>query len=415
MSEIMQPTRRDYGAVELKQSYKKHLWRGLYLSVVLHIIGLEAYLLYDYYAPKEKPVKVMRLTKYIELQQMFKLEEPEPAPVAIFEGNSQPGGTEGAGASNEWPDGQNLGEPNIVSSAPQRMDLAAALNDLNAVEIGTPVPVQTKLTARGVESKNTPAIATRSNSAGTSSLASRDGLASLLEDDFSSDLGFGGSGSGTALPGSGRGRGAGNTKGSGIGLGNGLGAGVGDGVGVGGGLGNSNGKNDAGLGSPNRENSNRGKGSASEVKVDLKGLIDFGENYRNFTPIYRGLVTWMRRRPTDLPEVIDRFMGYQSGNLTSRVKFNIGSRELEVFLLCVESTYEIRVCLVEGDEVTYLIDEGFRKQSNYLRIGELTRQPTGEIVRFSSVMREASDRRTQEFYRIFLSWWETVKHETGGD
>lgn len=414
MAELVTSTHAAYGAIELKQSYRSYLRRGLFFSVVLSIIALEVYWLYQYYAPKDTPAKMMWLTKYVELQQMSKVEEPPPAPVAIVEGNSQPGGTEGSGAADEWPAGQNLGEPVVASSAPKRMDLASELNDLNALEVGTPVPVQSKLTARGVEGKNTPGVAARGNSAGTSPLAAREGLSSLSEDDFNSNLGFGGTAAGTALPGSGRGRGAGNAKGSGIGVGNGVGAGVGDGAGVGGGLGNGSRTGDAGLGSPGRGSSNRGKGGAAEVKVDLKGLNDFGENYRNFTPIYRGLVEWMRRRPVDLPEVIDRFMGYQPGNLTSRVKFNIGNRELEVFLLCVESTYEIRVCLVDGDEVTHLIDEGFKKQSNYLRVGELTRQPTGEVMRFSSVMREASDRRTQEFYRIFLSWWETVKHEVGG-
>jgi hypothetical protein len=71
------------------------------------------------------------------------------------------------------------------------------------------------------------------------------------------------------------------------------------------------------------------------------------------------------------------------------------------------------VVLIDGNEVTYLIDEGFKKHSNYLRLGSLTRQTDGEIMRFGSMMREASDRRTQEFYQIFLSWWDTVKDEVG--
>jgi hypothetical protein len=104
-------------------------------------------------------------------------------------------------------------------------------------------------------------------------------------------------------------------------------------------------------------------------------------------------------------------MGFQPGNLTSQVTFSIDNRRFEMFLLCVEATYEVRICLVEGNEVTYLIDQGFKKQSNYLRLGSLAWLPTGEIHRFGSVLREASDQRTQDFYQIFLSWWETVKHE----
>ncbi len=412
MSDFVTSTYAKYGAIELKQSYRKYLRRGLFFSIVLNIIAVEVYWVYQYYAPKDTPARVIWLSKYVELQQMSKVEEPPLAPVAIFEGNSRPGGTEGSEAAEEWPAGQNLGEPVVASSAPKRMDLASELNDL---DVGTPVPAQSKLTARGVEGKNTPGVATRGNSSSTSPLAARESLSSLLEDEVNSDLGFGGTGSGTALPGSGRGRGAGNAKGGGIGLGNGVGAGVGDGAGVGGGLGNGSGTGDAGLGSPSRGNSNRGKASASAVKIDLKGLNDFGNDYRNFTPIYRGLVEWARRHPADLPEVVDRFMGFQPGNLTSRAIFNIGGRRFEMLLVCAESTYEVRVVLIEGDVVTYLIDEGFKKQSNYLRLGALTRQTDGEITSFSSMLREASDRRTQEFYQIFLSWWDTVKDEVGGD
>src|SRR5574341_953790 len=178
MSELVTPTRADYGAVELKQSYRKYLGRGLYLAVILHVIGLEAYMLYTYYAPKDEPPRVVQLTKYVELQQLFKLKELPPAPVAIFEG-APPGGTEGAGASDAWPPGQEFVESIAASTAPKRMALAAELNDLNNLDIGTQVPVESKIAGRGVESKNTPEVATRGNSAGTSSVSARDGLSSL--------------------------------------------------------------------------------------------------------------------------------------------------------------------------------------------------------------------------------------------
>jgi hypothetical protein len=272
------------------------------------------------------------------------------------------------------------------------MDLSAELRNLD-IDLAKPAPP--KLAARGAAIKNSPAPV-------------REAMPSLLESDLNitPDLSFDMTNLETRLPG--RGRQAGNEKGNDIRVGSGGNAPVG------GGLGQSGSASDAGLGVPGRGGSSRGKGGEASVKVDLKGLNDFGENYRNFTPIYKALVEWMRRHPADLPEVVDRFMGFLPGNLTSRVGFNIDGREFEMLLLCVESTYEVRVCLIERSEVTYLIDEGFKKQSNYLRVGAVTQQADGEILRFGSVLREASDRRTQEFYRIFLSWWETVKHEVGG-
>jgi hypothetical protein len=319
------------------------------------------------------------------------LPKTKPQPIAIPE-TEQPEPTE-TGPEEKMPE--------LVSTArvPQRLNLDAELKDFN-LDLTPPAlakPGPQKPAASGVDVKNSPAPARETTS--------------LNESDFSVNLDYDATNLATRLPAGVRGQRSGNEKGSDIRLGS-----AGDAP-VGGGLGNGSASaagGEAGLGAPGRGNSNRGQGGQAAVKVNLKGLNDFGENFRNFTPIYRALLEWMRRHPADLPEVVDRFMGFQPGNLTSRVKFNVGGKRYEMFLLCVEATYEVRVVLVENDEVTYLIDEGFKKQSNYLRTGALTRQANGEILSFGSVMREASNRRTQDFYQIFLSWWETVKAEVGG-
>lgn len=316
--------------------------------------------------------------------------KPKPQPIAITEAE-QPEPTETGPAKM----------PELASTArvPQRLNLDAELKDFNLdltqPTLATPGPQ--KPAASGVDIKNSPAPVRETTS--------------LTESDFSVNLNYDATNLATRLPAGTRGQRAGNEKGNDIRLGS-----AGDAP-TGGGLGNGTSAavgGDAGLGAPGRGNANRGQGGQAAVKVDLKGLNDFGDNFRNFTPIYRALLEWMRRHPADLPDVVDRFMGFQAGNLTSRVKFNANGQRYEMFLLCVESTYEIRVLLVENDEVTYLIDEGFKKQSNYLRTGALTRQANNEILSFGSVMREASDRRTQAFYQIFLSWWDTVKAEVGG-
>lgn len=310
---------------------------------------------------------------------------PKPKPIAIATPEtSQPEETKPA---------ERIAELAEAPRLPERLNLAAELKDL---DFDLARPARQQLSARGAEIKDSPAPV-------------RDAMPSLSESDFSSSLDYDKTNPETRLPAGVRGRRSGNERGNDIRVGSG-----GD-AGIGGGLGNSSTAADAGLGVPSRGNNERGKsGGEAAVKVDLKGLNDFGDNFRNFTPIYRALLEWMRRHPVDLPEVVDRFMGFQPGNLTSRVLFNIEGRRFEMLLLCVEATYEVRVVLVEGDDVTYLIDEGFKKQSNYLRLGSLTRHPEGEIMRFGSVMRAASDRRTQGFYQIFLSWWDTVKDEVGG-
>lgn len=151
--------------------------------------------------------------------------------------------------------------------------------------------------------------------------------------------------------------------------------------------------------------------SGGAVKIGLKKLSDFGPEYDDLTGIYKPLVEWMKLHPAELPDVVKRFMGYIPGNLTSWVHFSIGERQFEMFLLCVEESYEVRIVLVENREVTYLIDQGFRKKSNFLRIGAVDRLPDGEILKFGTTLEPAGNRRAEEFYQVFLSWWEEVKHE----
>jgi len=413
MAEFIIPSKTGYGAIELKRSYRKYLLRGFVISMILHFLALDAYLAYMAFMPKEQPAKVIRLTKYDEsFDRIIKLAPPPSQPTITYEGDP-------SAKISDLESVPEMVESMIASAAnpaaPQRMNLAAELNDL---DIGNPTLAQPALASRGAHGSNSSGgVAPGAAGVRGTPIAARDPMPGSLANGLDADLSYGAEDLGTRLPTSGRGgRGAGGSgggKGTGIQVGTSGATDYGSGQG-GGGLGNGNGVGDAGLGAPGRDGSGRGRGSAGSVKVDLRGLTDFGDNYRNFTPIYRNLVEWMRRHPADLPEIVDRFMGFQPGNQTARVTFNIGGRPFEMLLLCVESSYEVRVVLLEGGELTYLIDEGFRKQSNYLRTGSLIRRPDGEIMSFSSVMREASDRRTQEFYQIFLSWWNTVKHEVGG-
>ncbi len=154
----------------------------------------------------------------------------------------------------------------------------------------------------------------------------------------------------------------------------------------------------------------RGKGGG-RVQIGLKSLGDFGDSYDDFSPIYKPLIEWMKKHPAELPAVVKRFMDYRKGDLTSIVYFNVGEREFEMFLLCVESTYEVRIALLEKSQVTYLIDQGFRKRNNLLRVGKADRMPDQSILKFGTKLSPAGDQRAKNFYQIFLSWWESVKHE----
>jgi hypothetical protein len=125
--------------------------------------------------------------------------------------------------------------------------------------------------------------------------------------------------------------------------------------------------------------------------------------------IFVKISQWMRENPVPLPNAFKKFMGYEPKHLTSKVAFQIGERQFEIYLLCIESTYEIKICLIEGNRTTLLIDEGFKHESHFLRTGKVFRtSKTGEILSFGTKQEEASKKDTREFYQIFLSWWRTT-------
>lgn len=148
-----------------------------------------------------------------------------------------------------------------------------------------------------------------------------------------------------------------------------------------------------------------------EVEVPIKRASELGEDYANLSPIYKALIEWMKKNPSQLTSVIKRFMGYRNSDLTSQSQVTLSDRFFEIFLVCHEKQYEIRICIVEAELSTLLIDKGFRKQSNYFRIGNVSRDNSGRIFSFGTSQESPSDARTDEFYRIFLTWWEQVNSD----
>ena len=65
-----------------------------------------------------------------------------------------------------------------------------------------------------------------------------------------------------------------------------------------------------------------------------------------------------------------------------------------------------QMALKKGDKK--MMDR-LKENSRYLRVGNVNRTPSGNILSFGTVRKEASDQRATQFYQIFLSWWDSVK------
>lgn len=153
------------------------------------------------------------------------------------------------------------------------------------------------------------------------------------------------------------------------------------------------------------------RADGNTTQVSLMDMANMGADFADLSPIYRALVEWMKRHPGTFPDVVQRFMEQSHGDLTSRIDFRIDGRHFQMFLLCKPKIYEIRICLIEGSQSTYLIDRGFKENSSFLRTGSVSLKSDGALLSFGTAREAASSQKTTEFYRIFLSWWESVKPE----
>jgi hypothetical protein len=122
------------------------------------------------------------------------------------------------------------------------------------------------------------------------------------------------------------------------------------------------------------------------------------------------LATWMRAHSSPLPIGVRVHMNFDPTFLTAAVPVTSDGRKWDLFLMFNETLREIHIVLIDGDRSVYLIDRGFQEQSRSLREG-VVRRSNGQIVAIDSRTGAASSERAQEFYNVFLSWWEQAKND----
>jgi len=145
-------------------------------------------------------------------------------------------------------------------------------------------------------------------------------------------------------------------------------------------------------------------------EVAMKNLSDFGSGYSDVKPMLHRLIEWMKKNPGPLPIPVRRTMSdgrWDPSFLTSRVPFLIADRQFDLMLMVKEEQLEVHIFLVENTGATYLIDRGLQGESSFLRRGSVAVHQD-DIAEVDSRMQNANVQHTQEFYQIFLSWWESV-------
>ena len=134
-------------------------------------------------------------------------------------------------------------------------------------------------------------------------------------------------------------------------------------------------------------------------------LDSFGRDYKKLN--VREIINWMNRNPSELPKGIRQLVRFRPAFLSSVESFTMDGNQYELYLMCKESLFEVHIVLVEQNEATYLVDRSFQKLSTYLRKGQVRRTQDNQIIAVRSNM--ASNDSSDEFYSLFLSWWEWAR------
>ncbi len=122
------------------------------------------------------------------------------------------------------------------------------------------------------------------------------------------------------------------------------------------------------------------------------------------------LIKWMKENPADFDRVIKNFVEYKTGALTSRATFKIKGQSFELYIMCFEATSEVRIALIEGNQVIRLIDQGFTGENEQFVIGSVLRAGK-KILGFNTSQKPIGDEQSSNFNQIVVSWWESVKDE----
>ncbi|MGH7452542.1 MAG: hypothetical protein ACRENG_14440 [bacterium] len=192
--------------------------------------------------------------------------------------------------------------------------------------------------------------------------------------------------------GNGRGEGGASGNGPAVGWGNDVGSGL-DGI-----------PESKGIGTRNTRGPDRG--SDNSPRLLLGGLDKNGEGSGGSVSLL-DLIEWMKKHPGLIPKLVAHEIGHQPEDLSSAVNFVMQGRSFTLYLSCNEHELLLRICLVEGNDYTMLKDNGIKENSNFLVAGDVIRQNRQIQSLISS--RQAPGELANRFYRIFWSWWKSVR------
>lgn len=144
------------------------------------------------------------------------------------------------------------------------------------------------------------------------------------------------------------------------------------------------------------------------TKIEPKQMSQ-AEIDKRLNELFMKLLQWLKANHVELSPTMQKYLNYKAGDLTSRVQVQVQGELFQLILICNEISQDIGILLVrESDnEVIYLRDSGFRRESHYLSKGVALRDAHKQVLSVSTSEEAPTREETGKFYGIFLSWWES--------
>lgn len=121
------------------------------------------------------------------------------------------------------------------------------------------------------------------------------------------------------------------------------------------------------------------------------------------------LAAWILNHPADLDPVVLSLMGNDEGAATARSDGQAGQSRYELQMMLAPGNGEVRIVLVEGNDLYYFVRPRIQRQASYFQKGMVRRDETTEIIAVESEDFSPEGSEAQAFYGLFLDWWRTQR------
>ena len=120
------------------------------------------------------------------------------------------------------------------------------------------------------------------------------------------------------------------------------------------------------------------------------------------------LAQWILATQSPLDPAIDAHLGVGRGTATARALYETGEGSVELQMMLVPTIGEIRIVLIDGEDLYYFVSPGASDRASYFQLGSVGRDGSGRVVMLEAEDFPPTGAEAQAFYGLFSAWWQEL-------